>query len=115
MTGVRLAALDRLSPRIGKFVVAAGALLAVAAVMAGLRLTIPHSGHKRQPSPRRQAPAGSLHAAPRQLPPPVPTAAMLQVRQVAERFLVSHLPFGYRRGSALAIRGITLELRRELL
>jgi hypothetical protein len=31
------------------------------------------------------------------------------------RFLVSYLPFGYGRGSALAIRGITLELRRELL
>ncbi len=40
---------------------------------------------------------------------------MLEARQVAARFLAGYLPFAYGRGSALAIRGITPVLRRELL
>jgi hypothetical protein len=34
---------------------------------------------------------------------------------VAERFLAGYLPFAYGRGSALAVRGVTPALRRQLL
>ena len=40
---------------------------------------------------------------------------MLAARRVAVRFLAGYLPFAYGRGSALAIRGVTRALRRELL
>jgi hypothetical protein len=115
MTGLLLAALERLPPRVRRFVVAAASLLALAAVMAALTLTTTDSGHKRQPSPRHQIAAGSPHTSPHRLPPPVSTAALFQARQVAARFLAGYLPFAYGRDSALAIQGITPALRRELL
>ena len=115
MTDLLLAALERLPARVRRVVVAIGALLALAAVMAALTLTNPHGGHKRRRPEQRPAAAGSPHPSPRRLPPPVSTAAMLQARRVAARFLAGYLPFAYGRGGALAIRGITPALRRELL
>jgi hypothetical protein len=40
---------------------------------------------------------------------------MLEGREAAARFLAGYLPFAYGRGSAVAIRGITPEVRGELL
>ena len=94
--------------------VAVGALLALGAVMAALTLTTPHGGHKRRPAPQRPA-ARVPQTSPRRLPPPVSTAALVQARRVAERFLAGYLPFAYGRGSALAVSGVTPALRRQLL
>jgi hypothetical protein len=114
MSGPVLAALERLSPRVRRFVVAIGALMALGAVMAALTLTASHGGQERRSPPQRPA-ATVPRTPPRRLPLPVSTAAMLQVRRVAERFLAGYLPFAYGRGRALAIRGITQTLRRQLL
>jgi hypothetical protein len=115
MSGLLLAALERLSPRVRRFVVAIGALLAIGAVMAALTLIHPHGGQGRRLALRRPAPASVPRISPRRLPPPVSTAAMLQARRVAARFLAGYLPFAYGRGGAVAIRGITPALRRQLL
>jgi hypothetical protein len=115
MSHLLLAALERLPPRVRRFVVAIGALLALGAVMAALTLTNPRGGHKRRGPAQRPAAAGSPHPSPPRLPPPVSTAAMLEARRVAERFLAGYLPFAYGRGSALAIRAATQALRRQLL
>jgi hypothetical protein len=115
MSDLLLAALERLPDRARRVVVAIGALLALVGVMAALTLINQHGGHKARPPAQPPAAAGSPHTSPRRLPPPVSTAAMLQARQVAKRFLAGYLPFAYRRGNALAIRGITPSLRRELL
>ena len=114
MSDLLLAALERLPQRVRRFVVAIGALLALGAVMAALTLTASHGGQERRPAP--QHPAATVpRTSPRRLPPPVSTAAMLQARRAAKRFLAGYLPFAYGRGSALAIRGITQTLRRQLL
>jgi hypothetical protein len=115
MTELLLAALERLPPRLGRLVVAVGALLALGAVIAALTLTAPRSGHEHRRMPRPPVARGSSRPSPRRLPPPVSTAAMLRVRRVAKRFLVGYLPFAYSRGSALAIRDVTPALRRQLL
>jgi hypothetical protein len=115
MTEMLLAALDRLPPRVRWSLVAAGALLALGAVMAALTLTAARSGHTRRRTPSPPAAASSPQSLPRRLAPPVPTAAMGDARRVAERFLAGYLPFAYGRGSALAVRGVTPALRRQLL
>ncbi|MGZ4254626.1 MAG: hypothetical protein ACXVH1_38385 [Solirubrobacteraceae bacterium] len=115
MTDRLLAALERFSPRVRRWTVAVGALLALGTVLAALTLTTPHSHHKRQPTPRPPAAASSPRTLPRRLPPPVSTAALLQARLVAERFLAGYLRFAYGRGSALAVGGVTPALRRQLL
>jgi hypothetical protein len=115
MTELLLAGLERLAPRVRRVLVAVGALLALGAVMAALTLTNPHGGHNRRRPKQRPTAAGSPHPSPSRLPPPVSTAAMRQARQVAARFLAGYLPFAYGRGSAVAIRGITPALGRELL
>jgi hypothetical protein len=114
MTELLLAALERLPPRFRRFVVAAGALLALGAVMAALTLTAPRSDHKRRRTPPPPTAASSPRSLPRRLPPPVPAAAMRDARRVAERFLAGYLPFAYGRGSALAVGGVTPVLRRQL-
>lgn len=113
MTELLLAALDRLPRRVRRFVVAAGALLALGAVMAALIMSAPRGGLKHRPTPRQVA-AGSSRTPPRRLPPPVPAAAMRDARRVAERFLTGYLPFAYGRGSALAVGDVTSTLRRQL-
>jgi hypothetical protein len=110
-----LAALERLPPRVRRVVVAVGVLLALGAVLAALTLTNPHGGRKRRAAVERPVAAGSPQPSLRRLPPPVSTAAMLEARQVAARFLAGYLPFAYGRGGALAIRGVTPARRRELL
>ena len=116
MTELLLTALERVPPRVRRVVIAVGALLALGAVMAALTLTNPHGGHKRRaPAQHPAAAAGSPRPSPPRIPPPVSTAAMLQAHQVAARFLAGYLPFAYGRGGALAIRGITPALRRQLL
>jgi hypothetical protein len=114
MSDLLLAALERLPQRGRPFVVAIGALLALGAVLAALTLTASHGGQERRPASQRPA-ATVPRTSPRRLAPPVSTAAMLQARRVAERFLGGYLPFAYARGSAVAIRGITQTLRRQLL
>jgi hypothetical protein len=115
MTALLLGMVERLSPRVRRLVVAIAALLALGAVMAALTLTSPPGGHKQNRPPQRPAATGSPRPSPRRVPPPVSTAALLEARQVAARFLAGYLPFAYGRGSALAIRGITPVLRGELL
>ena len=115
MSELLLTALERLPPRVRRLVIAVGALLALGAVMAALTLTNPHGGHKRRAPAQHPAAAGSPRPSPPRIPPPVSTAAMLQAHQVADRFLAGYLPFAYGRGGALAIRGITPALRRQLL
>jgi hypothetical protein len=117
MTGLPLAALERLPPHVRRFVVAIGALLALGAVMAALTLTNPHIGHERRPTAQRSAAAGPPRtpASPRRVPPPVSTGATVQARRVAEHFLAAYLPFAYGRASARAVTGITPALRSQLL
>jgi hypothetical protein len=124
MTELLLVALERLSPRVRRVVVAVGVLLALGAVIAALTLTASHGGGARPPAAHRPAAASVPHPpaaasvpdpSPRRLRPPVSTAAMVQARQVAARFLADYLPFAYGRGRALAVRGITPGLRRQLL
>ncbi len=115
MSGLLLAALERVPRRVRRFVVAIGALLALGAVMAALTLTATHGGQQRRPAPQHHAAATVPRASPRRLPPPVSTAAMLQARRAAKRFLAGYLALAYGRGSALAIRGVTQALRRQLL
>ena len=115
MSDLLLAALERLPPRVRRLTVAVGALLALGAVIAALTLTIPHGGHKRRPTPARPAAAGLPRTSPRRLPSPVSTAALLQARRVAERFLAGYLPLAYGRGSASAVSGVTPAMRRQLL
>jgi hypothetical protein len=114
MTELLLAALDRLPPRVRRSLVAAGALLALGAVMAALTLSAARSDHERRRTPPPVG-ASSPQSLPSRLPPPVPTAAIGDARRVAERFLAGYLPFAYGRGSALAVRGVTPALRRQLL
>jgi hypothetical protein len=115
MTGLLLAALERLSPRIRRLLVAVGALLALGAVMAALTLTAPRSAHKRHPTPPPPVASRSPQNSPHRPGPPVSNVAMGEARRAAERFLAGYLPFAYGRGSALAVRGITQTLRRQLL
>jgi hypothetical protein len=110
-----LAALERLSQRVRRLVVAIGALLALGAVMAALTLTASHGDRQRQPVRQRQGSVRVQRTSPPRLAPPVSTTAILQARRVAERFLAGYLAFAYGRGSALAIGGITPALRRQLL
>lgn len=63
MTELLLAALDRLPRRVRRFVVAAGALLALGAVMAALIMSAPRGGLKHRPTPRQVA-AGSSRTPP---------------------------------------------------
>ena len=113
MSELLLAALERLSPRLRRIVVAVGALLTLAAVMAALIA----SHGERQGLPARQHHAlTSPPRTPRHRPaPPVSATALVQAHRVAERFLAGYLPFAYGRGSALAIAGITSAMRRQLL
>lgn len=115
MSELLLAVLERLPSRARRLVVAGGALLALAAVMAALTLISPHGHGERQPV--RQAPASGpvVLTSPRRLAPPVPAIAIARARRVAERFLSGYLPFAYGRGGALAISDITSALRQQLL
>ncbi len=115
MTELLRAGLRRLAPRGRRVLVAVGALLALGAVMVALTLTNQHGGHNRRWPEQRPTAAGSPRPAPSRLPPLVSTAAMLQARRVAARFLAGYLPFAYGRGGALAIPDVTPALRRELL
>jgi hypothetical protein len=115
MSGLLLTALERLAPRVRRVVVAIGALLALAAVMAALTLTASPGGNERRPAQRRPATASLPPTSAGRLPPPVSTTAMRQARRVGERFLAGYLLFAYGRGNALVVNGVTPALRRELL
>ncbi len=115
MTELLLAALERVSPRVRRLVVAVGALLALGVVIAALTLSTPHRGRERRSSPHRSAASSSRHVSPRRLPPPVSTRQLTVARRVGERFLAGYLRFAYGRGSALAVTGVTAALRRRLL
>jgi hypothetical protein len=115
MSDLLLSVLERLPARVRRLVIAAGALLAPATVMAALTLTAPDGDGQRQPIRQRPGSVRVQRTSPHRLAPPVSTTAMVQARRVAERFLAGYLPFAYGRGSALAIRGTTQTLRRQLL
>jgi hypothetical protein len=88
MSGLLLSVLERLPSRVRRGVVAAGALLALAAVMAALTLTAPHGdGQRRQPVRQRQGSVRVQRTSPPRIEPPVSTTAILQARRVAQRFL----------------------------
>ena len=72
MSDLLLSVLERLPSRVRRVVVAAGALLALAAVMAALTLTAPHGDGQRQPVRQRHG----LRACPADLTAP-PRAARL--------------------------------------
>ena len=98
MSDLLFSVLERLPVRVRRFVIAAGALLALAAVMAALTLTAPDGDRQRQPVRQRQGSVRVQRPSPPRLAPPVSTTAILQARRVAERFLAGYLPFAYGRG-----------------
>jgi len=114
MSELLLAALERVSPRVRRLVIAVGVLLALGVVMAALTLSTTHVGYERRPAPQRPTASGSQHISPRRLPPPVSTGQLALARGVGERFLGGYLRFAYGRGSALAVSGMTPALRRRL-
>ena len=115
MSDLLLSALERLPSRVRRLVIAAGALLALATVMAALTLAAPDGDGQRQPVRQRQGSVRVQRTSPPRLAPPVSTTAILQARRVADRFLAGYLPFAYGRDGAHAISGITSALRRQLL
>jgi hypothetical protein len=115
MNDMLLTALERLSPRARRLVVAIGALLAFGAVIAALTLIAPHGGPNREPTVHSPAGPSLPHASPRRLPRPVSRRQLRLARRVGERFLAGYLRFAYGRGSALAVSGVTPALRRRLL
>ena len=114
MSDVLLSVLERLPSRVRRGVVAAGALLALAAVMAALTLTAPHGDRQRQPVRQRTESVPVQRTSPPRLAPPVPATAIRRARRVAQRFLAGYLPFAYGRGELAAINGITPALRSRL-
>jgi hypothetical protein len=112
MIGPLLAALERVSSRVRRFVVAVAALFVLGVVTAGLT---PNSGDRRRPTPRHPAATSSPRTSVRRLPPPVSTAHLALARRVGERFLAGFPRFSYGRDSALATHGLTPPLRHELL
>ena len=70
MSDLLLAVLERLPSRVRRVVVAAGALLALAAVMAALTLTAPHGDGHRQPVRQRHG----IRACPAELTAPARAA-----------------------------------------
>jgi hypothetical protein len=115
MSDLLLSVLERLPARVRRLVIAAGALLALAMVMAALTLTAPDRDGQRQPARQRQGSVRVQRTSPPRLAPPVSITAILQARRVAERFLAGYLPFAYGRDGAHALSGITSALRRQLL
>ncbi len=115
MSDLLLSVLERLPSRVRRGVVAAGALLALAAVMAALTLTAPHGDGQRQPVRERTGSVPVQRSSRPRLAPPVPATAIRRARRVAQRFLAGYLPFAYGRGELAAINGITPTLRRQLL
>jgi hypothetical protein len=115
MSELLLAVLQRLPSRVRRLVVAGGALLALAAVMAALTMTSPHGRRRRQSV--RQTPVSPpvQLTSPNRLAPPVSAIAIVRARRMAERFLAGYLPFAYGRRDASAISGITPALRQQLL
>jgi hypothetical protein len=116
MTGLLLAALERVPARARRVVVAVGALLLLVLAIAALTLTAPRDGgrHRRSASPPR-APATPAHTSSPRLPAPVAATELTRARLVAKRFLVGYLPFAYGRSSAATIAGVTSALSRQLL
>src|SRR5205823_4288297 len=97
MTGLLLAALERLPARARTAAVAVGALVVLAAAIAALTLTGPRGGdghHRSSASPPRPNPGTTQTSSPR-LPPPVAASELFRARLVAERFLAGYLPFAY--------------------
>lgn len=115
MSDLLLSVLERLPSRVRRGVVAAGALLALAAVMAALTLTAPHGDGHRQPVRERTESVPVQRTSRPRFAPPVPATAIRRARRVAQRFLASYLPFAYGRDSARVVSDITSTLRWQLL
>src|SRR5947209_2845833 len=117
MTGLLLAALERLPARARRVSVAVGALLTLGAAIAALTLTAPREGdgHPRRSAASPRPSAAATQTSSRRLPPPVAATDLFGARQVAERFLAGYLPFAYGRASAATVAGVTPALRRQLL
>jgi hypothetical protein len=114
MSDPLLGVLERLPPRVRRLTVAVGGLLLLGAVMAALTLSSPRGGHQRRPARQRPVGGSLPHTSPGRVPPPVSTGQLFVARRAAERFLAGYLRFAYGRGDALAIRGVTPALRRQL-
>lgn len=115
MSDLLLAVLERVPSRVRRGVVAAGALLALAAVMAALTLTAPHGDGRRQPVRERTESVPVQRSSRPRLAPPFPATAIRRARRVAQRFLAGYLPFAYGRADLAAVNGITPTLRSLLL
>jgi hypothetical protein len=115
MIELMLAGLVRLPPRIRRFLIAVGALLALGAVIAALTPTTPHGSHQRRVASQPRAVARLSRNSLRRIPPPVSAGELALAHQVAQRFLAGYLGFAHGSGSALAISGVTPSLRRQLL
>jgi hypothetical protein len=115
MSDLLLGALEHLPSRVRRLVIAAGALLVLAAVIATLTLTASDGDRQRQPVRRAPVPGPVQLTSPHRLAPPRPATAIARARRVAERFLTAYLPFAYGRGGAAAVSGITSTLRQQLL
>jgi hypothetical protein len=116
VTGLLLAAVERLPVRARRVVVAVGALLLLALAIAAVTLTGPREGGRPRgsASPPR-APAVATNTSSPRLLAPVSGAELTGARLVAERFLAGYLPFAYGRASAATVAGVTPGLSRQLL
>ncbi|HWD70514.1 MAG TPA: hypothetical protein VG293_09970 [Solirubrobacteraceae bacterium] len=115
MNELLLAVLERFPSRVRRLVIAAGAVVALAAVMVALTLTASPGERHRQPVRHRPSSGRVQRASPPRLGPPVSTTAIDQARRVAERFLAGYLRSAYGRDGARAVSGITSALRRRLV
>ena len=112
-----IAALESLSPRFRRAVVAVVAVLGLATALTTLTLETRPGTHARKPTataPRSPQPRPS-----RRLPPtargPVSSAGLHRAVGVADRFLRSYLQFVYGSATAASVRAVAPALRSELV
>lgn len=111
-----IAAIDRLSPRARRVVVAATALLLLAGAITSLMLQAGPGWEAGRSAVTVRAPARRPAAEPMppRLRPPVLRFNLRLASRVARRFLVSYLKFAYGRAGAGAVEAVMPELRSQL-
>ena len=112
-----IAAVERLPPRARRMVLAATAVLLVLGAIASLTFDASRGGGARRQAPVASRPLrpARAHPLPPRVSPPVSAVELCAARVVAERFLVSYLQFAYGRGTAGAVKAVTLGLHSQLI